>query len=52
VVGPLLLLLSKYSEIVWSPGASAQVSGKMMRHLPQYFRIVTLLTHGTSFLMT
>jgi CheY-like chemotaxis protein len=32
---------SKYSEIVWSPGASAQVSGKMMRHLPQYFRIVT-----------
>ena len=31
----------KYSEIVWSPGASAQVRGKMMRHQPQYFRIVT-----------
>ena len=35
------LTARKYSEIVWSPGASAQVSGKMMRHLPQYFRIVT-----------
>jgi hypothetical protein len=31
----------KYSEIVWSPGASAQVSPWMPGWEPQYFRIVT-----------
>lgn len=32
---------SKYSEIVWSPGASAQVSPRISGQDPQHFRIVT-----------
>ena len=32
---------SKYSEIVWWPGASAQVSPWMPGRAPQYFRTVT-----------
>jgi hypothetical protein len=31
----------KYSEVVWAPGASAQVSAGMLGQDPQHFRIVT-----------
>jgi len=45
--GSIMQIIGKYSEIVWSSGASAQVSDKMIRHLPQYFRIVTIIETGS-----